>query len=97
MAFVRLTNHKQDVIRPTVGAADPSARTFVFGSRAVPNGRGGDIDLLCFSTKIDRHGRRRIKRALCDRPGEQRIDFIVANDATSPFVRLVMPTAVPLQ
>jgi len=93
---MRLTQHQQAVIRETVAEADPSARTFVFGSRAVDDARGGDIDLLCFSRKIDRHGRRRIKRSLCDRLGAQKIDFIVADDEASPFVRLIMPTAIRL-
>lgn len=94
---MRLTKQEQDVIRETVVAVDPSAKTFVFGSRAKSSGRGGDIDLLCFSNKIDRQSRRLIKRTLSDRLGAQKIDFIVATDETSPFVRLVMPTAVPLQ
>ena len=93
---MRLTQHQQDVIRETVAEADPLARTFVFGSRAVEGSRGGDIDLLCFSRKIDRHGRRRIRRNLFDRLGTQKIDFIVADNEESPFVRLVMPRAIPL-
>jgi len=94
---MRLTQNEQDVIRETVTEVDPFARIFVFGSRAIDSGRGGDIDLLCFSQSIDRHGCRLIKRNLCDRLGEQKIDIIVADDDASPFVRLVMPTAIPLQ
>ncbi len=55
--------------------------------------------LICYvyPRKLTGHGHRLITRTLCDRFGAQRIDFIVAKDETSPFGRLVMPTAGPIQ
>lgn len=95
-ATMRLTPQQKDIIQSTIAEADPVARAFLFGSRTDDLACGGDIDILCFSQKLDRHDRRRIKRTLCDRLGEQKIDLIVTSDTSSPFVRLVMPQAIPL-
>jgi hypothetical protein len=94
---MRLTRQQQETICETIAEADPGARTFLFGSRAVSTARGGDIDLLCFSQKIDRQCRRKIRRTLQDRLGNQKVDFVVAQDESSPFVRLVLPKAIRLK
>lgn len=93
---MRLSEAECEVILTAIAEADPCARTFLFGSRADDDARGGDIDLLCFSNKIDRPMRRQLKRSICDRLGDQRIDLVVTPTDTDPFVRLVLPEAVPL-
>lgn len=93
---MRLSQTEREVILSAITGADPSARTFVFGSRTDDSARGGDIDLICFSNNIDRPMRRQLKRSICDRLGDQRIDLVVTQTDTDPFVRLVLPEAVPL-
>ena len=94
--FMRLTAEQVRSIRDPILEEDPGAEILLFGSRADDHARGGDIDILCFSQKIDRRSKRRIRREISDRVGGQKVDLVVAKDASTPFVRLVMEEAVPL-
>lgn len=96
LLFVRVSDSECRVIRDTLREFDPDARVFLFGSRTDDDAKGGDIDVLCLSSRLDRHGRRRARRALCDRLGGQRVDLVVSASASKPFVRMVLPDAVPL-
>jgi predicted nucleotidyltransferase len=93
---MRLTAEQVRCIRDPILEEDPGAEILLFGSRADDNARGGDIDILCFSQTIDRRSKRRIRREISDRVGGQKVDLVVAKDASTPFVRLVMEEAVPL-
>ena len=93
---MRLTQQEQKVIRDSIHKADPDARVLLFGSRVDDQARGGDIDILCLSSEINRQQRRLIRRQLSDRLAGQKVDLIVAADRSRPFVRLVMADAVPL-
>ena len=75
---------------------DPEARIALFGSRVNDRARGGDIDLLCFSKKIDRASRRRLRVELLKALGDQKIDLLLVPDAQSPMVRLILPESVEL-
>lgn len=86
---MRLTPEQIRAIKEVVCESDPDAEIFLFGSRANDSKRGGDIDLLILSTTIDPDARRRIKLRLLDRLGAQKIDLIVAKDASKPFIRIV--------
>ena len=70
---------------------------FLFGSRAEDAKKGGDIDLLVVSEKISRTERTRIRRAICDAIGDQKIDLLVTHDTTGPFVKRALSTGISLQ
>jgi predicted nucleotidyltransferase len=93
---MRLTQQEQKVICDSINKVDPEARILLFGSRVDDLARGGDIDILCLSSEIDRQQRRLIRREMGDGLAGQKIDLIVASDSSRPFVRLVMAEAVPL-
>jgi predicted nucleotidyltransferase len=93
---MRLTQQEQQVICNSINRVDPEARILLFGSRVDDLARGGDIDILCLSSEINRQQRRLIRREIGDRLAGQKIDLIVAADRSKPFVRLVMAEAVPL-
>ena len=93
---MRLTQQERQVICDSINKVDPEARVLLFGSRVDDQGRGGDIDILCLSSEINRQQRRLIRREMGDRLAGQKIDLIVAADNSKPFVRLVMAEAVPL-
>lgn len=93
---MRLSPEQVRRIRDPILDYDPEAHILLFGSRADDAARGGDIDLLCLSNKIDRHSRRRLRREISDRLDGQKVDLLVAADTSKPFVRLVMQEAVPL-
>ena len=82
----------------------PGARVLLYGSRADPAARGGDIDLLVLVPGISAQEALKLEIALAvalkDAPGDQRIDLLVTPALTGAeagaFVRLVAPEAVPL-
>ena len=94
--FMRLTQQEQKVICDSINRVDPEARILLFGSRVDDQARGGDIDILCLSSEINRQQRRLIRREMGDRLAGQKIDLVIAPDSSKPFVRLVMAEAVPL-
>jgi predicted nucleotidyltransferase len=93
---MRLTQQERKVICDSINRVDPEARILLFGSRVDDQARGGDIDVLCLSSEINRQQRRLIRREMSDRLAGQKVDLIVAADRSRPFVRLVMADAVPL-
>ncbi|MCC5806754.1 MAG: nucleotidyltransferase domain-containing protein [Opitutales bacterium] len=93
---MRLSVAEQQIILETLREYDPEARVFLFGSRTDDHAKGGDIDVLCLSSRLDRQGRRRARRALSDRLGGQRVDLVVSASESKLFVRMVLPDAVPL-
>ena len=93
---MRLDLEQQRAIREVVAQSDPQAEVFLFGSRAKDTERGGDIDLLIMSSKIDPGERRRIKLMLIDRLGPQKIDLLVAPNAEKAFVRIALQEGMKL-
>ena len=87
---MRISDIEKRIICDVVDRYDPTARTFLFGSRSRDDAKGGDIDLLCLSQHIDRVARRRIKRDILDVIGEQHLDFIVRNSEDHPFVACIL-------
>jgi len=96
---MRLSDEEKRAIVSVVAAYDPAAEVYLFGSRVSDDKRGGDIDLLIYSGRIDRAVRRAIRRAILDRIGEQKLDIVTVpdpRDVTDPFVRLARQNAVRL-
>ena len=91
---MRLSPEERQAIREVAAASDPEAAVFLFGSRARDDLRGGDIDLLVMSQRIDADERRRMKLKLMDRLGERKIDLLVARDTTQPLVRIALAEGV---
>ncbi|HWQ67094.1 MAG TPA: nucleotidyltransferase domain-containing protein [Methanospirillum sp.] len=93
---VRLSLHEIEVIRSVVRTIDPSARIVLFGSRTDNTKKGGDIDLLIISSSLRGQDKRIIRMNLCSQLGEQKIDIIVSNDISAPFVRIALQGGVDL-
>jgi len=68
----------------------------LFGSRLRDDLRGGDIDLLIRSRKIGFMERLRLKLALKNVLGDQKIDIAVDRGRPSAFVKLILKEARPL-
>ncbi len=79
-----------------MSAFDPSANVLLFGSRLLDNRRGGDIDLLIRSRHIDFQKRLRLKLALMDALGPQKIDIAIDDGQPSAFIKLVAKNAVAI-
>ena len=93
---MRLKEEEINVIKQIILEFDENAKIYLFGSRADNAKKGGDIDLLIFSTKIDNDTQRMIKLKLYDKLGEQKIDILVAKDTKKPFVRIALEKGVLL-
>ena len=67
-----------------------------FGSRADDSKKGGDIDLLILSKSLTYGDKLKIKQMLFEKMEEQKIDLVIASDASQPFVRLALEQGVRL-
>lgn len=85
---MRLTEKERAEIAHSVIGRDPSATIYLFGSRVDDNARGGDLDLLVLSSKIDIWDRLDILAELHRNLGEQKIDLVVYPDLSRPFARI---------
>ena len=68
----------------------------LFGSRLHDERRGGDIDLLIRSRKIDFMARLRLKLELMNVLGPQKIDIAVDRGQPSAFLKLIRKEARPV-
>lgn len=94
---MRLNSKDRYLIKQTIYQLDPQAQVYLFGSRVDDNKKGGDIDLLVLSTHLGSTAQRQIKLKLYELLGEQKIDLIIAPQAsTNPFVQLVLEEAMLL-
>lgn len=79
---MRLSSTEQQAIRTAAAECfGADATVLLFGSRARPDGRGGDIDLLVETHQPDpdlvSHAHTRFLALLYERLGEQKIDVLV--------------------
>jgi predicted nucleotidyltransferase len=93
---MRLKESEVQAIKSVIWAMDPEAKIFLFGSRADDTKRGGDLDLLILSTKLNDRNKQTIRLGLYDQLGEQKIDLVIAQDQSKPFVRLALAEGVEL-
>lgn len=93
---MRLTQREVEAIKDIIGAKDEEAQVYLFGSRAYDELMGGDIDLLIITNKLKQGDVWKLKYALWERIGEQKIDIVVAQDDSHPFVRIALKEGVLL-
>ena len=93
---MRLSTQERAIIKQTVSGLDAEAQVYLFGSRVDDAKKGGDIDLLIMSGKLRQAAARTIRAKLFQRLDEQKIDITIAQDASAPFVKLVLREAVLL-
>ncbi len=74
---MRLSSQEIEWIRQQVRQADAAAEVYLFGSRADPARRGGDIDLLVISDRLGFREVLRLRREILDRLGWQQLDLVV--------------------
>jgi len=93
---MRLNDCERQAILGAIGARDPQADVYLFGSRVDDGARGGDIDLLVLSRQIDLMAKLDILGDLHRRLGERRIDLVVYPDLGQPFARIAIAEGVRL-
>ena len=87
---MRLTGDEQRVISESIEFHDADAEVYLFGSRVDDAARGGDIDLLVISKKIDLMAKLDILADLHERFGARKIDLVVFPDLSRPFARIAV-------
>ena len=93
---MRITSEERQAINNVIHQADAEAEVYLFGSRADDVAKGGDIDLLVLSRKINLMDKLEILAQLHQRMGERKIDIAIYPDTTRPFPRMVIKTGVHL-
>ena len=94
---VRLKESEVKAITDSVRNFNPHAEVYIFGSRAKPDRRGGDIDILVVSNVIGWKERRKIKVELIKQLGDRKIDLLVAKKEEvkeNPFFQLAIEEGV---
>ncbi|MHB8849391.1 MAG: nucleotidyltransferase domain-containing protein [Burkholderiales bacterium] len=93
---MRLADDERQAIGNIIRAADADARIYLYGSRADDAAKGGDIDVLVLSKKIDLMDKLEILAQLHSKLGERKIDIPVYPDTSRPFPKMIMRTGLPL-
>ena len=95
---MRITEHEKNTIVEAVKNADSNAKVWLFGSRADDSKKGGDIDIAILSETIKKAVMKEIqvRRFICDRIGEQKIDIVVSEEGKEAFFRLAVAEGILL-
>lgn len=88
---MRLEKTEIESIKKVILGFEPSATIYLYGSRIDDAKQGGDIDLMMVAQKkISLMEKIRMKLALYDTLGEQKIDLLIADEnADSAFINMV--------
>ena len=88
---MRLQTEEKQAITEAVDRFDGEASTYLFGSRTDDTKRGGDIDILVISDKIDRHTLFLIEEEIFKKIEEQKIDFVLSRtDLSNRFAKMIL-------
>ncbi len=92
----RLTEAEIQIIKKTIQSFDSKAQIYLFGSRVDADKKGGDIDLLVLSQQLTYEDKLTIKLRLFEQLEEQKIDIVLAQDTTDPFVLIALKQGIML-
>ncbi len=95
---MRLSPAETNAIREEIHRLDPAAEIRLFGSRTDDAARGGDIDLLVISDHLNFRDLLRLRTAILDRVGWQRLDLLVRTreQLKEPLVAIALETGIKL-
>lgn len=97
-ATLRLGPEEIASIRKHKAVFAPNADAYLFGSRTNPAARGGDIDLLLLTEdRLAQSTIRKLRRAILNEIGEQKLDIInFTRAAKHPFKDLAMASSAKI-
>nr|WP_231841049.1 nucleotidyltransferase domain-containing protein [Deferribacter desulfuricans] len=94
---MRLDEKEITIIKEIIKKYDPDAKILIFGSRADLSKKGGDIDILVISQKIDYKTKRNIRVELILALGERKIDIVFTDDVEkTEFIKYAYETGVEI-
>lgn len=91
---MRLSPTERQIISQTIHQVDAAATVYLYGSRVDDNAKGGDIDLLVLSKKIDLMTKLDILAQLHRGLGERKIDLAIYPDAARPFAKIAIESGI---
>jgi predicted nucleotidyltransferase len=96
---MRITEHEKNIIIDAVINVDQNAKVWLFGSRTDDSKKGGDIDIAILSENSNKDVMQEIqvRRFICDRIGEQKIDIVISNTGKEAIFRLAAAEGIRLR
>ena len=96
---MRISEYEKDSIIEAVNNIDPDAQVWLFGSRADDSKKGGDIDIAVLSDIINREPMQKmqVRRFICNKIGEQKIDIVTSSDGNEAIFRLAVTEGIKLK
>ena len=76
---MRLTHEEVETLKSSLYRISDDAKIYLFGSRVDDSKRGGDIDILILSDKLNRKNIRKIRLDFFNKFGEQKLDIVLDN------------------
>lgn len=90
-AQMRLLDPERKAIMEAISRFDNQAEAYLFGSRSDDAKKGGDIDILIISDKLDKHSLFSIEEEIFKKIEEQKIDFVLSGkDLKNKFARMIL-------
>ena len=93
---MRLQRGEINIIVQSVRALDNRAQIVLFGSRADDGKKGGDIDLLVISSKLNYSDGLSIRQKIFQKMDEQQIHLLICKSPNDPFSRIAYREGVKL-
>ncbi|MEK7720825.1 MAG: nucleotidyltransferase domain-containing protein [Elusimicrobiota bacterium] len=93
---MRLKKEEINLIVRSVRALDNRARILLFGSRVDDAKKGGDIDLLVLSKKLDYSDGLTIRQKIFRKMDEQQIHLLIRKAPDEPFSRMAYREGIEL-
>ena len=94
---MRLLNQEIYLLKETLKQISAEAKLYLFGSRVDDNKKGGDIDLLVVSNRLQKKDLRTLRIEFFKKFGEQKIDIVLDNGKfENPFNKLIFEKAILL-
>lgn len=94
---MRLKQEEIKTLKSKLYELSKDAKLYLFGSRVDDSKKGGDIDLLVVSDKLNKKDLRTLRIEFFKNFGEQKLDIILDDGKFSnPFTKLIFNKAVEL-
>lgn len=93
---MRLKRKEIKLIVQSIRALDNRAQILLFGSRVDDGKKGGDIDLLVISKKLDYSDGLSIRRKIFQKMDEQQIHLLIRKSPGDPFSRIAYREGIEL-
>jgi predicted nucleotidyltransferase len=86
---------EKEAIVEAIAKYDRHAEVYLFGSRTDDTKKGGDIDILVISDKLDSHSLFFIEEEIFKKIEEQKIDFVLSrSDLSNRFAKMILKKEV---